>query len=850
MIINFLQTRNPPILPSLHRGHEDCKTLHEGKLSAFADDAAKLRTFGKTNTESIGELLFHFFRKYSYEMDYERHVISVREGRMISKEDKKWHLMQNNRLCVEEPFNIERNLGNTADDISFRGLHIEIRRAFEFLCQVKLDECLEQYIFPPTEEKVWSKPAPQPRPVLSRSMSQSSRGGKGGGNNNRGGRHQQNQHRSGPSNRRASSAAAMGKTNNLQNGVHQTRDDQLAQIQIHNQLFQHYRVLQAQEAQLRLVLHQKAQAQLYAQASAQSPNPNQSNLGLSYLQQAKPENLRRHNNIQVQQAPLSAPPRHAMFPHQMPFPNNQVQVQNMHSRQSVQTSPSSPSMPSVQTVQQMQQIPDLRDIRRKMQRSANDPHPNSNARSHSQPARSLPLPLQQMPPSAYGYINLDKHHQIVLEQQSVDAYRAAMHEAELSQYMPAMMDSPIDDNLPKEYVGYYVDDAPPPRDPKYYSSIPPIPSYHDLTRRAGGPISSPSRLRDMSRSPSPDISRDRSTSFYSTASAPPTAHFGKSNSTNPGSRRSGPIIIDGCTEAGVIDFHTPPESVSSMFHPPSTSEVASLSDDQGMGTPATDTAIPLRDPQNPYLSDHSPSLVPSFSYTGMPQFGEFPPAQLGAVSSPQSRSTNPSIVDARPATTSPASMGALDEAFQGLGVQYDHPSNGKSKSHEQLFMNDTRSNSVPSPALDLQNIRADLSQGKLALPIPLLSPVREVRTPSPTTSRKERFSIGTESNGGHSRKPSSLSGQNPTTSSNKPLSPSATPSAIKSSQNEGLVQRVNGPLVNGNHTVVPNLPLTTSTWQQQGKKGKKNTHKMTSSLSSLPVNGQASSQAVLERKGG
>jgi len=41
--------------------------------------------------------------------------------------------MQNNSLCVEEPFNISRNLGNTADEATVKGLQLEFRRAVHYL---------------------------------------------------------------------------------------------------------------------------------------------------------------------------------------------------------------------------------------------------------------------------------------------------------------------------------------------------------------------------------------------------------------------------------------------------------------------------------------------------------------------------------------------------------------------------------------------------------------------------------------------------------------------------------------------------------------------------------------------
>jgi len=202
MIIIFLQLRTPPVLPALHQRPHQRKPAANGPESQFADDLDKLRHFGRKNKETLGELLFRFFRFYAHEFDYDKHVLSVRLGKMITKGEKRWQTATNNMLCIEEPFNTVRNLGNTTDDTSFRGLHMEMRRAFDLISEAKLDECCEQYVFPPEEEKIWQKPPPAPRPVLLRSSSQqhSGRGGRG----NFRGRHS---HR-GNNSRRASSSVA------------------------------------------------------------------------------------------------------------------------------------------------------------------------------------------------------------------------------------------------------------------------------------------------------------------------------------------------------------------------------------------------------------------------------------------------------------------------------------------------------------------------------------------------------------------------------------------------------------------------------------------------------------------
>ncbi|RDA95268.1 hypothetical protein CP533_3418 [Ophiocordyceps camponoti-saundersi (nom. inval.)] len=215
LIIAFLQLRSPPVLPALHQlPHKLTKS--DGSASDFADNLKKIKGFGNKNHSSVPDLLFQFFRFYAHEFDYDKHVLSVRQGKLVTKADKKWTYQINNQLCVEEPFNVSRNLGNTADDYAFRGLHLELRRAFDLISEAKLSEACEQYVYPKEEERTFNRPAQQPRPALLRSSSQtqSTRGGRGGGGgSHRGGRHNGHLLRGaatggggGGSNRRASSS--------------------------------------------------------------------------------------------------------------------------------------------------------------------------------------------------------------------------------------------------------------------------------------------------------------------------------------------------------------------------------------------------------------------------------------------------------------------------------------------------------------------------------------------------------------------------------------------------------------------------------------------------------------------
>ncbi|EPX71564.1 poly(A) polymerase Cid11 [Schizosaccharomyces octosporus yFS286] len=128
MIVNFLQTRNPRLLPSMME-------LNSGQKNnvKFTTDLRGFQKDSHLNKASLGDLLVDFFRYYGFVYDYKESVVSVRSGSLISKRAKGWNMDMNNSLCVEEPFNTSRNLANTADDTSVRGLQSEFQRAFHVL---------------------------------------------------------------------------------------------------------------------------------------------------------------------------------------------------------------------------------------------------------------------------------------------------------------------------------------------------------------------------------------------------------------------------------------------------------------------------------------------------------------------------------------------------------------------------------------------------------------------------------------------------------------------------------------------------------------------------------------------
>lgn len=708
MIIYFLQSRTPPVVPALHQRPHMKLPPKDGVESTFADDLDALTGYGKKNKESLGELLFQFFRFYGHEFDYGKFVISVRNGRQITKADKGWHVTNNNQLCVEEPFNTSRNLGNTADDTSFRGLHIEIRRAFDLLCEAKLEQCCEKYVFPTETERVWERPPQKPKPIL-RSTSQSSNRGRSG--THRGGRHNNQHSRNGNSNRRASSGAFDAPPQYIP-GVPINMSTQeawlqhQAQARLHNELYTTYSVLQAQENSLRLQLYaQGFQNQAYAQSQAQAQAQAQSNGGPIKQQQATDRN--RTNSFD--QPPLTAPIRPEMY-----FYPLQYQAAPMYGYQTPSTNPSSPSLSSA--------VPELR---RSMHRSTvpngSGPtgQPTSSMRSHSQPAtRSAPSPLGmqggQMAHSGLGiYQNIRQANGISIPNFIADENLDTGYEPSVSSAV-----TPPEDNTPREYVGYYVSDHTQNllrRQPGVSMAVPAFGDAIRPPRRLSTdqlPQSILDRLKRPSRSPSP-LGHDRS---YSTGthSAPLTAVPSQQGVFQQNLRalnNHGPMVVNGSSPVPVSITNWQASVVSEGSIPEdhrSNTLCGSLDSISQVSCTASDGSVEQDFP------------------------GQITPREFR----PDERMDQPMVVNG----SSPVKSETSSSNLNGAVPRPIASSNGYLPSEQNItpprLSPNTRNrlarqNGGMSP-LDLGIGHSDILREDL----PHLSPVYETRTPSPTAVRK------------------------------------------------------------------------------------------------------------------
>ncbi|KAJ9612540.1 hypothetical protein H2200_004137 [Cladophialophora chaetospira] len=522
LALNFLQTRDPPILPTLQQQPNLQPREVAGVNVSFERNLDAYKDFGKRNTSSLGELLFHFFRYYGHELDFERNVISVRLGRCLSKVEKAWHLLQDNRLCVEEPFNISRNLANTADDTSMRGIHLELRRAFDLIGDGKLLKCCEQFIHPPDE----IKPSeifvpPSARPVIPQLPIQQPRGGRnaprGGRNASSLGRNSNGRRSSNPSARNPAYVRSLPFQMMTQE---QQLQQQHQQHLLHDQLFQQYRYLQLQEQELRMQLYQQSMQQRGLMASYSQQG---------YTQYGSQED----GGDQVSslgRAPLSAPLYQNGFPRSPYLSASQL-------NQGVSTNPPSPRLNAG--------IPDTRRFSRRT--SLTQTAAGGSLRAHSQPARAVPLTTLGAAHRP-DLISLQDPSLGRRSSASSTSQAEALGSSENGYHSAGSVYESV--RRPAEYLGYYVGQSPSLSANSYSTAISPIPSHAGLAIQNGGlsPRLGLASARPSSAMRTPPLEKTVPTTTaesHPEAEAPSEKFEGADNHAKAPTSRSGPVIVDG-----------------------------------------------------------------------------------------------------------------------------------------------------------------------------------------------------------------------------------------------------------------------------------------------------------------
>ncbi|PSK51689.1 hypothetical protein B9Z65_2956 [Elsinoe australis] len=744
MILNFLQTRKPPILPSLQKADHSLRSQTNGKQSEFADDLCKLRGQGDSNKESLGSLLFHFFRYYGFEMDYQSYVVSVKEGRLLSRKEKGWNPDNYQdkearvRLCVEEPFNTARNLGNSADDYAFSGIHEEIRRAFSLIAEGKLDESCAEFVFPPEEKPLFQRPPPKPKPTLTRSASQSGRshagsvGAKTGGREPRSSR-TNSSHRG--NNRRASSGATFGNPRfqfmsppiGMNGGDYFGASQPIPNDQLHEQLSKQYQLLQAQQEMLRnqLLAQQQNHAQMQAAAQAQA-QAQAHGLRTTEYSTASPRQRQFANSLSsprtLDNSPSSAPllPGY-LYHYPARYPAPMSPLSQTRSQDGSVTHPSSPSVPS-----------NMSASRRGTQRG-NAPEGNTSAstRSQSQPGRTLHSPLTLQSLAHPGYDVSGAIGSPFLVRQPLQMYQQQSG-YDLTSPLSQSHHMPFDTAMPKEYVGYYMGQSP-QLIPQQHMGQQRVPILREIQPRQKQP--SPDRhapvlangSRRKSRSPSPLANRRSSSASTNARSAPlPQKPFPEATAQQkqqPRVASEGPIIVNGSTPS-VIQTVPPVVSSSSTLAKKDAST-------KGLGLEGNGGHHSVSEPQTPERRQRLAQANATL-HGAMPADSRHPDA------------INTENIDTlKRLSHHETSTPTGPSPSNGLGANAWHSSPGISPS--------VRARPPPPLNLSPNNHHEEVgsspaetrgTQVSPLVPGPLLSPVAELQTPSPTSSRGGHGSPG------------------------------------------------------------------------------------------------------------
>lgn len=147
MCIFHLQTRSPPILPVLQDPKYPAtvsEQVGEWRVEYFnqVSDLKKYK-FESENTQSLANLVWEFFEFWAWKHNYLHDVVSIRLGKIISKESKDWTKRvgrDRHLLCVEDPFLLSHDLGRTVDMKSKDVMRKEFFRAATILRDFNVPE--------------------------------------------------------------------------------------------------------------------------------------------------------------------------------------------------------------------------------------------------------------------------------------------------------------------------------------------------------------------------------------------------------------------------------------------------------------------------------------------------------------------------------------------------------------------------------------------------------------------------------------------------------------------------------------------------------------------------------------
>ncbi|KAG0229891.1 hypothetical protein BGW42_001292 [Actinomortierella wolfii] len=147
----------------------DCQGFNRYFFEDVSDLDSHWRPTTESQRETVGELLYEFFRYFVHEFRYATQVVSIRKGGLLTKDQKEWSkefLQAENRppssvrsrylFCIEDPFEVDHNVARTVDRYTLFAIRGEFMRAAKVLSRggdnIIARLCQEKEDPPPSEE--------------------------------------------------------------------------------------------------------------------------------------------------------------------------------------------------------------------------------------------------------------------------------------------------------------------------------------------------------------------------------------------------------------------------------------------------------------------------------------------------------------------------------------------------------------------------------------------------------------------------------------------------------------------------------------------------------------------------
>ncbi|EGC34739.1 hypothetical protein DICPUDRAFT_92151 [Dictyostelium purpureum] len=150
LVIFYLQTCTPPVLPCLHKNTESLpKRTVENSVVAFHQDPKALG-FVTKNTLTVGELFYDFLCFYST-FDFKRYAICINKGHMVElKNCQKELLVAPACIYIQDPFIFDFNPGKSMTEKNFTKLLTEINKTIYIISNGIKDYGFDQIFSEPS----------------------------------------------------------------------------------------------------------------------------------------------------------------------------------------------------------------------------------------------------------------------------------------------------------------------------------------------------------------------------------------------------------------------------------------------------------------------------------------------------------------------------------------------------------------------------------------------------------------------------------------------------------------------------------------------------------------------------